>query len=125
MAIRLIHLSNGEEIMGNIDRDDLLVEAKTFDALGFSGEVPATNLVIKKPRRLAAQPTPDGRLQVGIIPFSPFADKELEEVAIVASHIICILQPNSQIEKMYLDATSAILRPGTLPNFGVNSSSTG
>ena len=91
-------LSSGEEIIGRIVQENVTLSESVIRL--------QNTIKLEKVRTLAVQPTGGGQMGIGMMPFA-YAQHD-GEITIFRSAIIAEFAPDPQLEKVYLQQTTAI-----------------
>lgn len=98
MQVVVLKLSSGEEIIGRTTR--------SFSAVGIISEVNKV-ITLEKVRVIAPMQTPDGRINVSLMPYV-FSNIDAD-VDILPAHIVGIpYAVSSSMEQSYLEQTTSI-----------------
>lgn len=94
MAVRIIRLLTGEEILGDV------VEA---DSSGF--------VRVNNPTQINAMPNPKtGNMDIHMAPFLPLSKEKY--IDLVANHVLCQYEPVKDIANKHIQMYSGIILPG-------------
>lgn len=81
MTVQIVKIITGEELIGNIINDQ-------FD-----------EIVIDNPANIHMAPTQDSRMQLYLIPYAPYAEKD--RFTLSKSHVIMQYEPNVDLLNKY------------------------
>jgi len=90
--VKVFKLVSGQEFIGKVISDE------------------GSTVVVESPVTLQPMRQNDGTLSVGMIPFS-FGGKNNEQVAFQRSSLLCVINPDHDIENTYLTAISGLIMP--------------
>jgi len=96
MEYIVIKLATGQEIIGKV--------SKAWNRHEVEG-----SWTIEDPFEIKSQWAPDGQFQMGLIPFMPYADKNV--VTVLPEGAVTIITPVDTLVKEYTKQTSGILLP--------------
>lgn len=101
MSVVVLLLASGQEIIGSTD-------ARTSGQYSTADELDVNNTItLAKVRVVAPMQTPDGRIQVSLMPYV-FSNIDTD-VNIAVAHIVGVAsQPSREMEREYLQQTTSI-----------------